>query len=199
MPTWWHSHAACWCSSGLHDGPRFPQHDRLTVTTGGSAWLVLNRGTAEHSGSNLYRRSGHRHHRAMFVNELPSEKTDVSTAAYDAPPSHQTPRAGWTEELYVQVCRRGEVTGVECSNQSRPQRVIEHGGQEAALDDPGGIQERVRGSEGNLDRSLLRIDRDELPTERDRRRRERCPALHCIPEGALVLHTRQPDRRGLCP
>ena len=54
----------------------------------------------------------------------------------------------------MKVRRRGEVAGVKPSNQSGSQRVIEHGGQEAALDDPGGIHEGIRGSESNLDRSF---------------------------------------------
>jgi hypothetical protein len=152
--------------------------------------LLLHRRTLEHCGSNLYRCRGHGDHPALIVNELPSEKAHVLTAAYDAPSPYQTPRAGWTEELYVQVRRRGEVAGVKPSNQSGSQRVIEHGGQETALDDPGGIHEGTRGCESNLDRSLLGVDGEELPTERDRRWRERCPALHRIPEGALALHVR---------
>jgi hypothetical protein len=147
-------------------------------------------GSPKHFSSDLCRCSGHGHHPALLVNELSGEKADILTPAYDAPSSYQTPRMGWPEELYVQVGRRSEIARIKPSHQSRSHRVIEHGGQEAALDDSGGIHEGVRGSECNFDRSILSVYREELPTERDRRCWERCPALHCIPEWALVLHIR---------
>ena len=95
----------------------------------------------------------------------------------------------------MQVHRRGEITWVKPSNQRRAKRVIEHGGQEAALDGPGRIQEGVSGGECDLDRSFLRVDRNEFPPEGNRSWRKRHSPFHCVPEGAFVLHIRQLDRR----
>lgn len=123
----------------------------------------------EHASSDLYRRGGYRHNSAIVVNELSGEEADVFAASNDAPASHEAAWTGWPQELHVQVSGRGEITWLEPTDQSRPKRVVQHGGQEAALHDSGGVQERVGSSECNFDRSLLRIDRYELPAKCDGR------------------------------
>ncbi len=91
----------------------------------------------------------------------------------------------------MQVCRRGEVTRVKASHERGSHRVVQHRGQEAALNETGRIYKRLAGSERDLDRSVLRADGNELPAERDRRGRKRHPAFHGVPERAYAPHASQ--------
>jgi hypothetical protein len=57
----------------------------------------------------------------------------------------------------VQVGGGGELARAQRRDQSRAQRVVEHRGQETALDHPGRVQELVGGGERDLDRAGVRL------------------------------------------
>ncbi len=88
----------------------------------------------------------------------PRERRRPGPGAPPAPP-HQAARAGGPQELHVQVRRGGKITRLQLAGQGWSHRLVGHGRQEAALHHPGRIQERATGSEGDLDRPLLRADR----------------------------------------
>jgi hypothetical protein len=110
---------------------------------------VLRRWTAEHLGSDLYRRSSDGHNGATLVKELASEKADVAAASHDAPSSEQAtlgvPAAGTERASPLS----GQSHRCQAQQPSGAKRVIKHGGQETALNDSGRIQERVGSSECN--------------------------------------------------
>jgi hypothetical protein len=149
---------------------------------------ALSFSVLEHLGSNLDGRCGHGDDRAFCVHELSGEEAYFAAASHDASSPEQASWAGRPQKLDMQVSRRGEVTRTEASNQRGSQRVVQHGGEKAALNDSGWIQERLGSSERNFDRSFLRADGDELPAERDRGCREWRPSFHCIPERAFAFH-----------
>jgi hypothetical protein len=92
------------------------------------------------------------------------------------------------QELDVQVGGGGELAGAQRRDQRRAQGVVEHRGQEAALDHPGRVQELVAGGERHLDRPGRRVDGYQFPAEQDRGRGRRDPALHHIPERPFHGH-----------
>jgi hypothetical protein len=71
----------------------------------------------EHLGSNLNGRSGDRDDGALFVQELSGEEADIAAASHYASPPEQATWPGRPEELDMQVCGRGKVTGMKPGNQ----------------------------------------------------------------------------------
>jgi hypothetical protein len=136
----------------------------------------------------------HSNNRPLFVEEFTSEESDIPPAPHHSSAAQQTPRPGWPEELHVQVGCRSKVASIEAGNQRWSKSVVEHGGQEATLDDPGRIDERLRGVECHLNGPLLGIDIHEGPPEGHRCRRKGYSAFHRIPERALTYHGTQPGR-----
>lgn len=114
----------------------------------------------EHLRSNLHRCSSHGDDRAFGVKEFSGEKADVFAASNNAASPEQATWPSRAKELNMQVCRRGEVAGAETGNQCGSQRLVQHRGQESALNEPGRIQERLTGVKSDLDRPVLRTDRD---------------------------------------
>jgi hypothetical protein len=125
---------------------QFPAKGKLTVSlrlAAGQRVAVLRRWILEHVLSDLYRRSRYGHNGAICISRFPGEETDVSAASHNTAPSYQTTRTGRPQELHVQVRRRSKVTRFKSGDQRRSQRVVEHGGQEAALNDSRRVQERL--------------------------------------------------------
>jgi hypothetical protein len=120
------------------------------------SWLLL-----EPLGSDLNCGRGHGDDGAFLIQELSGEEAVVASASHNASSPEQATWPGRPQELDMQVCRRGEVTGTKASDQRGSQGVVQHRGEEAALNDPGWIQERLSSGERDLNRSLLRADRDE--------------------------------------
>jgi hypothetical protein len=95
----------------------------------------------EHLGPNLYGRRGHGGDGIFFVEELAGEEAGVAASPHNAAWSEWAAGPGRPQKLDMPVSRRREVTGTNASNQRGPQRVVQHRGEEAALDDPRWIQE----------------------------------------------------------
>jgi hypothetical protein len=92
-------------------------------------------------------------------------------AALRDPPSPQRPsRSGWPEELDMKIESRRELVLRQRRDQRRPQGVIEHRGQEPALDHPDRVREPVTRLKCHLDGPLLRIHLDQFPAQDHRRR-----------------------------
>ena len=95
----------------------------------------------------------------------------------------------------MQIDRRGEVTRFEPSYEGGSKRVVEHGGQESALDYSSRIQECIRRIKRNLDGSLLGVNGYKLPTKGDCSRRQGGSALNGIPKWTRSCHHRECGRR----
>ena len=162
----------------------------------GAEVLAPRLSSVEHLGSNLRGCSSNRYDRAALVQEFSGEKANVPAATHNPPPAQQAAGPGGPQELNVQVRCRREVAGIKPGDQRRSQRVIKHRGQEAALHHSGRIQERLGGGEGDLNRSVVRVDGDEFPPERDRGSWQGCPAFDCIPEWPFTSHSDHRDSYG---
>jgi len=148
----------------------------------------MRRSILEHLASNLNGRCCHGDDGAVFVQEFPGEKAYVAATPNNSPSSEQATWPGRPQKLDMQVCRRSEVAGTEAGDQRGAQRVVQHGGEEAALNDAGWVQERLGGIERNHDRSLLRADGNQFPAKCDCGCRERHPAFYRVPERAFAFH-----------
>jgi hypothetical protein len=104
-------------------------------------------------------------HGSLFVGQLPGEESDVSAASYDPATSDQPHLFCRAEELDMKIRGRRELTWAERCHQGRAEGFIEHGGQEAALYHPYGIQEPVRCGEGDVDGPCIWIYGNELEAQ----------------------------------
>lgn len=153
--------------------------DRLRPLTNG----LDSRGRGRHSNRPVVR-----------ADELTGEKAHVLAALHNPSPPRKPSGAGGAEELNMKIERRRELVLRQRRDQRRTQSVIEHRGQEPALDHTDRVRELIARLKGNLDSPLLRIHVDQLPAEKHRCRwRWDPPCLH-VPEQPtpLRIHLHEP-------
>jgi hypothetical protein len=80
----------------------------------------------------------------------------------------QSARPRRAQELHVQVGRGRKLARAKGRDERRAERVVEHRGQQAALDHADRVQEPLGRGERHLDRPGLGIDRHQLPSEQFR-------------------------------
>jgi hypothetical protein len=133
------------------------------------------------------------------LKQLGGEEADVLAASHDAPLAQQPTDPGRPRERDVEIERGRELAGTESGRERRPHRVIEHGGQEPALDVAGGVRELRLALELHLDGAGLGRDLANRDAERRRRPRRRELAVLDLPEERRSVHADAQARGGARP
>lgn len=184
-------------SPGL-DSPRRSARESLDLRPDLRVGAVLNEGEACPAGSEPSRsprpprRLARRATRPRETRYLsPGEPLVPALPAVPERPDAGTAHAGPLSAQSLPHRDQRPAPGPTCHPTSPPESALNHSCR---------VQERLGSGELHLDRSRLRVDSKQSPSQRRRRRRERRPSLYSIPKRALSLHRRilPPVRALLC-
>lgn len=111
------------------------------------------------------RRRGARDYAIVGVSQLAFKERDRMAQLRDPPGSGETTRLRGSEEAHVEINGGALVCAAGADEDDRSKRVVEHCGDELALDMPAGVAERFSAFERDRDGTAFLIGFDQLPAE----------------------------------